>query len=312
MPREWDNRHQAPIYEWSSLRSVVLQPQEASPGPVRHRLLASGELADRYAVESLYVPGSTDTLIVAFHGALVRKNVELPRFEWLGVLRNRPEHRLFISDTTLLDSDFLTLAWYIGNEYDDLTAKITRFVNHVAKQLAVARTVLLGSSGGGYAALAIAPSIENSNALAFSPQTEVWKFSKGHTRNLLASSFPEHSSEEELSRHQPHRFSLMARYQDLQKPSRFLYVQNSGDTEHVDTHYTPFAASRGATGPNGRTADGYGRFVSFHYGEGHVPPPRDRVGELLDTAISDIESPQSPPPATSTCDRSGTACPHEH
>ncbi|WP_161958379.1 D-glucuronyl C5-epimerase family protein [Ornithinimicrobium cavernae] len=288
----WDPRHQAVIRRWHDLSSVVLGTQETRQSSrVRHIVTASGKPGDTFDIDALYQPGSGDVLIVAFHGALVRERVDLPRFEWLGALRERSEHRLYIADTTLSASPSLTLGWYLGDESDDLTEKITRFINHVRNQLSISKTILLGSSGGGYAALAVAPGIDGSNAIAFSPQTDVWKFSPRHTQNLLEASFPGHLNEEELVRRHPTRFSLIERYKDLTRRNRFVYVQNEGDVRHVNRHFKPFAQSLGVRLPNGRTFDQRGRFVSLYYGDGHAPPPKDSLNSFLDLAISDLEVP---------------------
>lgn len=288
----WDNRHRATINRWNDIESVVIHPYDGD-AQVHQRHIISTKHNDvaAFDIDSLYVAGNTDVLIVALHGALIRNQVELPRFEWLAALESRNDHKLFLADTALSHSEILTLGWFIGNEKDDLTKKLAEYIKHITKELGIKKTIFVGSSGGGYAALAIATYIENSNVVAFTPQTDVWKFSKGHTKNLLSESFSEYQDEHELSRLYPERFSLIERYKKSDRLNKFIYIQNTGDVDHLNTHFKPFAQSLGVRLNNGRTFDQKGRFISFFHGNGHVAPPKERLNEFVDLAITDLDTP---------------------
>lgn len=284
----WDSRHRARIHKWDSLSSLIVDPEGPRRARERHIIspLAGGDVS--LGIDSLFVRGDGDTLIVALHGALVREQVELPRFEWLASLESRPEHLLFVADSALYNSDILTLGWYIGTEKVDFTVEVADFVNRVRSQLGAKRVVFVGSSGGGYASLAIATYVEDSTVVCFTPQTDVWKFTDGHSRNLLSESFPSFSNIEEVTASDPKRFSLLERYRDNTRLNQFLFIQNSGDASHQTRHFKPFAESLGSRLPNGRTFDQSGRFISFNYGDGHVPPPKDRLHEFIDLALENL------------------------
>ncbi|MDK1329072.1 D-glucuronyl C5-epimerase family protein [Arthrobacter sp. zg-Y1143] len=290
MGPNWDKRHEVPVYHFSSIEGSWIDPGH----PSRIVITASGLPSDVLDIDSLFIPNDSDTLIVAFHGALVRNDVELPRFEWLGTLRERPENLLFVADTTLSLSDKLTLGWYIGTAEDDLTQKIARYIRHVQAVRGIKRTILLGSSGGGYAALALATLLEDSCAVAFSPQTNVFDFTQGHTDNLIKYVFPQYSNADELMKRWPERFSLIERYKVSPSPSRFIYFQNLGDIEHNLKHKRPFAESLGVRLPNGRTFDQAARFVAVNHGAGHVRPPTAEVPKLIVEASEMISRPIKP------------------
>lgn len=291
----WDAQHDAPIYTWDSIDSSMVAIDGSNGRRTRHIVRAKGTPEDLLDVNALYVPGSSKVLLVPLHGALVRENVTLPRFEWQAALAHRPDHMLFLADTTLDHSEVLTLGWYIGTQQDDLTRKLATYIEHVAKQLGIESIVLLGSSGGGYAALSIGTYLENSCSIAFTPQTNVWDFSPGHSANLLTQAFPEYDSEKELNEAFPERFSLLERYARLPHRNRFIYFQNSGDREHVMRHKKPFAEFLGVRLPDGRTFDQSGLFETMHHGDGHVRPPKEKIDPLIDQAIRSLASPIKTP-----------------
>ncbi|MCO4276556.1 D-glucuronyl C5-epimerase family protein [Pseudarthrobacter sp. HLT3-5] len=294
----WDSQHGVPIYTWDSIESSMVVTDGYRGHRARHIVRAKGTPEDFLNISSLYVPGESNVLIVPLHGALVRENVTLPRFEWQAALAHRPDHLLFLADTTLDHSDVLTLAWYIGTQKDDLTRKLATYIRHVAKQLGIETIVLLGSSGGGYAAISIGTYLENSCSIAFTPQTNVWDFTPGHSKNLMNEVFPEFESQEALNDAFPERFSLLERYARLPHKNRFIYFQNSGDREHVLSHKKPFAEFLGVRLPDGRTFDQSGVFVTMYHGDGHVRPPKERLDPLIDQAIESLESPVKTPVRT--------------
>ncbi|MCD1287686.1 hypothetical protein CV023_17930 [Brevibacterium sp. CCUG 69071] len=288
----WDKRHDGPIKYWADTASVLINSEQSPTGKTRHIVQSGVDAFSNLALDSLYVRGRGDVLIVSLHGALVRNDVELPRFEWLAALESRSEHKLFIADSMLFKSENLTLGWYIGNESCDLPPLIANYVKRVMYCIGADKVVFVGSSGGGYASLAISTYIDNSSVVCFTPQTNVWKFSKGHTDNLLSEAFPSFDNVEDANSSDPRRFSLIERYREPSRKNKFIYIQNSGDVGHLQTHFKPFAESLGVRLPNGRTFDQSGRFITFDYGDGHVAPPKHRLSEFLDLALEDLEEPK--------------------
>lgn len=287
MGPRWDDRHKVPVFEHDTIESLLLPVDQPSRNIVR----AAGTPDDCLDLETLFIPNDSETLIVALHGALVRADVDLPRFEWLGTLRDRSENLLFVADSTLSLSEKLTLGWYIGTAQDDLTTKIARLIERVRKLRGIKKIILIGSSGGGYAALALASLLDGACAIAFSPQTNVFDFTPGHTKNLLDYVFPEMSGPEEMMNRWPERFSLIERYKKSARPCSFLYFQNLGDIDHVIKHKKPFAESLGVRLPNGRTFDQAGRFISIHHGSGHVRPPTSELPRLITEALDMLDTP---------------------
>lgn len=220
----------------------------------------------------------TDTLLVSFHGAVSRTETPLrPRYGYLAQLRQRPESYLAVSDPTLNLDDRVTLAWYIGTEHRDVHAEVADLARSEALRMGASRIVFVGSSGGGFSAMAVAARLPGSVALAFSPSLEINRVTPAHTANFMAAAFPQHRSYEELRAEHPTRVSMDAAYAAHPDVDLFL-IQNSGDESRVNGSYKPFI----------RAHAGHGcyRFAMERHGDGHMAPPPERFHYWLDRAVS--------------------------
>ena len=63
----------------------------------------------------------------------------------------------------------MALAWYIGNSEQDFTSDVADLIKDIAAAAGYERILLTGSSGGGFAALAISRQIAGSAAVCLSP-----------------------------------------------------------------------------------------------------------------------------------------------
>lgn len=272
----WDSRHKAPIIEWNELQDLRLDG--------RQRHIVKSRPGETYDLDCLVDPRESDTLIVALHGALNRDVYTLPRFEWMATLQNRTESQLFLSDTALQSSNELKLAWYTGDAGDNLTARYAALVRSVAVQCGASRIILLGFSGGGFTALAMAPLIAGSLALSFSPQVSIGSYYRFFADAYSNALYPEYESFEDVEAAFVQRLNLLELYRDPGVPTNFVYVQNSGDAHHMNNHYLPFRELTDA-----RVG---ARFVLEHESDSHAAPSRERVSEMLDECLA-LQLPES-------------------
>lgn len=162
--RPWSKRAHAPIRAMSDVEDLGHTARV-------HLKLASD---DRMPLDALLVRGLVeDTLIVSLHGYTDRKKYIPPRFERLASLSTLERHGLYLADPTIRLSPKLSLGWYVGDETYDPTPDLADLINSIARHLEVERVLLTGSSGGGFASMALAPRVENATALVFSPQTRI-------------------------------------------------------------------------------------------------------------------------------------------
>lgn len=267
----WDERNNVEIRRIASASEIDHQATEPCEFVVAPR---SGGPLD---VVALYAPSASKTLIVSFHGSLLRSKFTLPRFEWRRTLGNLDAGVLLIADTTLELSEKVPLGWYIGTAEQDLADEIAEVVQQVAADGGYERIVLTGSSGGGYAAMAISRRIPGSLAVSFSPQTRVGDYIPWVGKVFIQAAFPGHDTIDAVEADFPERVNLRRLYADPEIPNYVRYVQNSNDLDHVEKHFAPFAEVRStdpATG--GMDPTGRFRFVLEEMSKGHEPPSRGR------------------------------------
>lgn len=222
----------------------------------------------------LFEPGK-GTLVISMHGAMDRARFRIPRFEWRRTLNRFGAARLYLSDSTLETNGSLEIGWYAGKEHQDLVADYAAVVQQIVSAGSFTRVVCVGSSAGGYGALALSRRLPNSVAVAFSPQTTIGGYHLAQRKALAAAAFPEQASYEEIEEQYGSRVNLRKLYQQT-SPVNFVYIiQNTGDQFHYEAHYVPFALANGVDPERG----GYSRrnrayFVAERYENEHAPPSR--------------------------------------
>ncbi|WP_370158987.1 D-glucuronyl C5-epimerase family protein [Limimaricola soesokkakensis] len=165
-----------------------------------------------------------------------------------------------------------------------MSSEIVKFIEHVRQVNEIDDVVLVGSSGGGFAALSIGTELENSCSLAYSPQSNIWDFTDAHSQAFIDATFSGkdvQSTKAEML----NRTDLVERYKYGHHKNKYIYYQNLGDIDHVIKHKKRFAESQGVRLPSGRSFNQMGRFVSELDGNGHVRPPVGRADEFIDTAF---------------------------
>lgn len=270
-----DPRYHVPVSQVDRLGAARWNPERTI------RAVVAPDRPAGLAVDLLLQPqgGCSDMLFVSMHGSTDRERYSLPRFEWLTTLRERRHNIVCVTDTTLGLAHSLQLAWYLGTEDDDLTARIADVLESIRDQLGVRRTVVLGSSGGGFAAAQLAHRMADTLGLAFSPQVRLAGFYRRHSEAVRTLAFPGSTSIADWEERHRLRVDLSARYAESEPAGRLWFIQNTADAHHLDRHRRLFEQRVGTAG--GRIA-----YFDLPYGDGHVPPPRQLVLSFLDAAAT--------------------------
>lgn len=274
----WDERNGVEIRRYESAREIDHQASEA------YEFVVAPTSGGPLDITALYVPKPSKTLIVTFHGSLQRSKYQLPRFEWRNSLAPFDAAQLFVADSTLNLNGAMALAWYVGNAEQDFSSDVACLIQEVAAAAGYERILLTGSSGGGYASLAISRKIDGSVAVCFSPQTRVGDYHGSVVEKFRSVVFPDLGGYEEAERVHRDRLDLRFLYGTTPDSNFVRFVQNTRDVKHFLRHYTPFAQTYGVD-PSIGGFDALGKieFVPQRLQEGHQPPSRGRFrGHILD------------------------------
>lgn len=180
---------------------------------------------------------SPDVLVICFHGATDRQKVTLPRFQQAFDAGPRAAY-LSISDPTILINDELRLGWYSGSESFPLRSILEELLLNTIAVLSPRRTLFFGSSGGGYAALLYARSVEGSVSLTVNPQTNILSYYSSHVNDYFATCWPRVSEDERANG--PLVCDLATLYKDNPGRVSTVMLSSAGDRQHFVNHVSRF------------------------------------------------------------------------
>lgn len=244
-------------------------------------------------LDSLLLNKGASTLVVALHGALHRTKYELPRFEWLTTLLGYDVNSMYFTDPTLWMDEKIQLAWYAGWPGTDVQQHIANWIIRAAEETGSNRIVILGSSGGGFAALQISALVSGSICLPFNPSTHIHQYwvngdpkLHGTERKFIEVVHPDAAPngiwqidwDYDWTVTRGSHLSVLRRYSEP-VPNYVFFASNPNEW-HFEQHYLPFlaAAARG---------DNLGRIKVWEY-EGrdtHTPPRPNEFRGALDAAL---------------------------
>lgn len=210
----------------------------------------------------------SDTTFVSFSGAASAKVKHVPAWAGDGISRRLGVNRVLISDPSVILSTDLRLAWYAGNTLQPMLQQ--DLVMLIAGIVAGTRTILFGPSGGGFAALLYAAALPGAVAVVSNPQTDISRYQKVAVDRYMAVAWGMPSLDPARP---PFRHEVLSLYRQVLDVD-VVYVQNAGDTNHIDEHYRPF---RDIAHKN-RV-----EYLLPYLGLGHVGPDRDSFICLLET-----------------------------
>lgn len=277
-------RHRSGLVNWDGAKAwrptfydLALASHPKSPDLASHLTAPmihtrdAGPLVVPFALD----PAAGETLTVLFHGAVDRGRSRLPMFQrWRFQTDLGAGPTMSIADPTLDLAADLSLAWYLGTEATDLTPIIAETINAAAASLGVKNIVLVGNSGGGFAALQVGAHIDNAVVVAMSPQTDLRLYFPRLTRPAFESALGRTGSPTSSSLVK--RISVLDRMRSTGKVPRIHIVSNTGDAFHVTKHEKPLLKGIIESGHERRAS-----IIEFNLGSGHRSLSNDQYREML-------------------------------
>lgn len=236
--------------------------------------------------------------LVVFSGAISKRNgCSPPFFSGRRISREVGLPLVAFSDPTLAHSMDLKLAFYAGSERAPrLPDGIARLIDKFADRTS-AQPILVGGSGGGFAALNIGQRCEiEPYIFVWNAQTRVSHYDPGYTRQYIDVAFPSHRMATGQVRIEAERIMNAAGACNSVIPwscsAQTVYLQNMSDW-HVDVHFVPFRDSfkyHNVCGCGYHSDDINTGLLLGDWGEGHAAVPHGTVIEC----INQIKSGKSP------------------
>lgn len=216
--------------------------------------------------------GTSDRLIVRFHGALNRGRSTLPIFQGLNSSIQGNDSFVIFQDPCLDLNRSMSLSWYLGDLEHNIHEFAASYVIKIRDELDAKEIVLMGGSGGGFTALQVSTFLPDAKVLVFNPQTDVRAYHSSAAETALMTCFGQ--SVDSLDPSLVTRASCISAFEKLSELPQVLYVQNSGDIHHVRHHRDPFERMLKETHPEQIHSV---RFVDEDWGPGHVSPTAVRA-----------------------------------
>lgn len=252
--KTYDDRYSAPIRRFSTIDEVTWSKFESGS---TIRIIIQPD-TDTLPVDLLYLPKDSDTLLVGIHGAASRKNLDVPKFQFIRSFTTRGHSMLFVSDSTLLQSDVINIGWLAGNKDVALHSLVAQAVRDAGDSLEVKQTILAGHSAGGFASILVGSQVPNSRAVSVNGQSVVSRYVPFTRKNLHAAAFPECKTQDEMFERFAGRLDLRVAIESRVESSSFTFFGNTKDNASFGKmpHFQLFAEHFGLTEEGGRTAHG--------------------------------------------------------
>lgn len=229
--------------------------------------------------------GPGDILTVYFHGATDRSRLSMPRYERMRSFAGLGlGPMMFFSDPCLdLDSRMM-LSWYVGTEEVDVHREIACMIEAYARSKGIEKVLLVGNSGGGFAALQQGAYLEGTRVVSFNPQIRIDDYVPRIAQTAHWALFGRETVSDDPVN--APRMDLIERYRRIGFDQDVVLIQNPGDDHHHQEHFLPFVKAF-------ESSDKASRLVTHtpYLGPGHRVPPSDEYLDFVrDAAAAHTES----------------------
>lgn len=218
----------------------------------------------------------SNAVIFTFHGAVNRKERELPIFGPILPELIASAHQVAIFDISLFRHDATRVAWYAGHDELDLQSLLKEVFQQISQVLECTRKIYFGSSSGGFAALFYSWHDKGSIAISANPQIKLEAYYEKYTDQFLKNHWPNKKSFSDLD---AQITTSLTKLYETKTSNTVIYIQNGTDRHHVCRHMTAFMVATAKSGSDIiYKSDFWGAF-------GHSAPPKEVLLPWLQAAI---------------------------
>lgn len=243
-----DDVYDVPIRRYPTLDALTID----TTNPARY--IVGGQ---SLPLDFLVMPKRHERLLVGFHGLEARATTDLPKFQFVRSFGARPEASMFLSDSTLLLNEALSLGWMVGCDDTPLADLYGEAMRIVGAALGVTETLLVGHSAGGFAAMRVGCRVPNSRAVSVNGQVIATDYEPWTATALRDAVLPGRTVGE-LAEAWAERIDLRRALDARVEGSSFTYFGHRDDPVTMTRlqHYPPLAEWAGVGMAGGRTVGG--------------------------------------------------------
>lgn len=267
--KRWDTQTR-----YSSIEAF-LTPQQ----PVVHTITHRGVDFDILTHDR----GASTTLVV-FHAALSKRALTLPQLQGGKLAEDTNCNLVAVSDPTLSDND-LDLGWYLGSrKTGQLPPILAPLIQAALDRLGSARTIFVGPSGGGYAAILYGQYFPDCIVLAINPRLDLGAKPISEWGRYLDEAHDAHTNVRRIRIRKDYAVvRLREKYSETGLPFDLCLYQNLRDKMYVRHQTRPFV--------NALKDDGRLYLRMDEDGAGHSPIPGAKLRQIINSlAASDDQS----------------------
>jgi hypothetical protein len=223
--------------------------------------------------ENIYFHNADDwtKVIFLFNGALTPAKIKaeqaiFQRWSWAKSFRHPV---LSIADPLTIAPNPIVLGWYLGSDKTNALPHLLKPIINALREInPQIHLIGLGSSGGGFAAIAATLTGHLNEAIAINPQTDAILFEKKGEVDAFLSKTNGKTGNSDLKKYD---------FSKIKSNGRITYLQNLYDSHHFDVHYSPFNDFC-------QQSDYSSHFNFIKYSDeksGHNPPSLEALSDIL-------------------------------
>lgn len=223
-----------------------------------------------------------NTTLVVFHAALTKRALTLPQLQGGKLAEDTNCNLIAVSDPTLVGNE-LDLGWYLGNsKTGKLPPILAPIVQSAIDRLGGNRTIFVGPSGGGYAAILYGQYFPNSIVLAINPRLDLGAKPISDWGRYLDEAHDAHTNVRRIRIRKEYAVvRLREAYKETGLPFDLCLYQNLRDRMYVRHQTNPFIKAL--------KDDSRLHVRMDEDGAGHRPIPGGKLREII-TALTSSEN----------------------
>jgi hypothetical protein len=183
---------------------------------------------------------NSEKAIILGSGAYDSTKLVPPIFQRHKWIKHFKDNVIFYNDPTLYLGK-INIGWGQGTPKEFYLEKIADILKLLLEKLNISqnKTLLYGSSAGGFMSLMLGGYLMESNVLVNNPQTIVWNYYENHINAMFNVAYPG-ISRDDIKKQYNERLNILDFYKKIKYVPNITYLQNIASKRDLTHHLFPF------------------------------------------------------------------------